>query len=426
MAKLPGRVLIRNFGPIKSAEVNFADLTVLVGPQATGKSLFLQLVKLLVDFGPIYREMRRFSLDWRDEREFLQLFFGEGLGGLYLANATDDDLGTTIEVDGTKHDLLQRIRPKKKLAEKERIFLIPAQRVLTLRDGVTHPFTDYRSGDPFVVREFSEKLHQLVQMEFAHASKLFPATKRLKAGLRRLVSDRIFAGWELKPDTHQMQRRLVLGRDDGVPLPYMVWSAGQREFVPLLLGLYWLMPAGSTSKRKNYEWVMIEEPEMGLHPSATVAVMALLMELLGRRYRVSISTHSPHVLDIIWCLRQIKERGGGEKYVRELFDLKATNPEKKLASELLNKDYQVYYFRPDGQVQDISDLDPGSSSAAIAGWGGLIEFSGRVCEIVGKLPASADKQDTVEGDDDISGSTSRSTSGGTAEPSTGASSSGDL
>ncbi len=39
----------------------------------------------------------------------------------------------------------------------ESLFYIPAQRVLTLRDGWPRPFTDYKPGDPFVVREFSEK-----------------------------------------------------------------------------------------------------------------------------------------------------------------------------------------------------------------------------------------------------------------------------
>jgi hypothetical protein len=41
----------------------------------------------------------------------------------------------------------------------ERSFFIPAQRVLTLsRDGWLRPFTDYKPGDPFCVRDFSEKL----------------------------------------------------------------------------------------------------------------------------------------------------------------------------------------------------------------------------------------------------------------------------
>lgn len=40
---------IKNFGPIDHVSVDFADLTLLVGPQASGKSLFLQLLKLIID-----------------------------------------------------------------------------------------------------------------------------------------------------------------------------------------------------------------------------------------------------------------------------------------------------------------------------------------------------------------------------------------
>ena len=38
---------VRNFGPIRNVDVNFGDLTVLIGPQASGKSLFLELFKLV-------------------------------------------------------------------------------------------------------------------------------------------------------------------------------------------------------------------------------------------------------------------------------------------------------------------------------------------------------------------------------------------
>ena len=40
---------VENFGPIGKAHVDFGDLTILVGAQASGKSLFLELLKLLED-----------------------------------------------------------------------------------------------------------------------------------------------------------------------------------------------------------------------------------------------------------------------------------------------------------------------------------------------------------------------------------------
>ena len=56
------RLRASNIGPITEADVRFGDLTVLVGPQATGKSIFLQLLKLLVDRPAIHRTMKTFGI----------------------------------------------------------------------------------------------------------------------------------------------------------------------------------------------------------------------------------------------------------------------------------------------------------------------------------------------------------------------------
>jgi predicted ATP-dependent endonuclease of OLD family len=55
---MPAHTLqVLNAGQIKDAKIEFGDLTVLVGPQATGKSIFLQLFKLLIDTGAVLAEM---------------------------------------------------------------------------------------------------------------------------------------------------------------------------------------------------------------------------------------------------------------------------------------------------------------------------------------------------------------------------------
>ena len=46
MKKL-NQLTIKNFGPIHEARLAFGDLTVFIGSQASGKSLALQLLKLL-------------------------------------------------------------------------------------------------------------------------------------------------------------------------------------------------------------------------------------------------------------------------------------------------------------------------------------------------------------------------------------------
>ncbi|MFN3763687.1 MAG: AAA family ATPase, partial [Anaerolineae bacterium] len=358
----------------------WGDLTVFVGPQATGKSILLQLLKLLIDYRPIRDEMRRFNLDWRGRiGEFLELYWGEGMSGIYSESET------RIQVDGAPRNLSNLLTAKGK--EQERVFYIPAQRVLALREGLTRPFTDYRAGDPFVVREFSEKLHQLVQTEFALMGELFPqpSPRRLKSEYRELLDQHIFAKFGLKLETHQLERRLVLQGPRGQSLPFLVWSAGQREFVPLLLGLYWLMPPAKTPRRAHVEWVVIEEPEMGLHPTAIAVVVLLVMELLWRGYQVSLSTHSPVVLDALWALQIIQKYQGKPEDVLGLFALPTRKPLLELATVVMRKEYRVYYFKRDGSVVDITGLDPGSQSLDEADWGGLTRFSGLAGDVVAEV-----------------------------------------
>ncbi len=344
-------VRVSHFGPVKEGQVEFGDLTLLVGPQATGKSLFLQLFKLLVDIGAVKAELQRFNLRWnRNIPSFLELYFGEGMSGLY------DQDNTQIVVDGQRVDLPQYVVRSRQREKAERMFYIPAQRVITIRDGLTRPFTDYRAGDPFVVREFSERLHQLVQTEFAQTDRLFPQEGRLKKEYRDLIEKHIFGGFGLQTDAERFQRRVVLRGTGGRVLPFLVWSAGQRELVPLLLGLYWLIPPTKVSRRGKVEWVVIEEPEMGLHPNAISVVMLLVLELLGRGYRVCLSTHSPHVLEVVWAMKTFQQHQGGEADVRAVFGLPAKPNLKSFAQECLRKSYRVFYFQPNGIIRDISGV----------------------------------------------------------------------
>ncbi len=272
----------------------------------------------------------------------------------------------------------------------ESLFFIPAQRVLALRDGWPRPFTDYSPGDPFAVREFSERLRLLVEQEFGGTEKLFPQERRLKEEFRTLLEKHVFSTFHLKVDKFHHQKRLVLAAN-GEPLPYMVWSAGQREFVPLLLGLYWLMPPAKVSTRGKIKWVVLEELEMGLHPRAISVVLLMLFELVNRGYQVCLSTHSPHVLEAVWALRQLKENEASAVDLLRIFDAPNTQSMRKLADSMMQKKVRVFYFdRETGRTRDISALDPSGEEAGDAGWGGLTEFSGRANAAVAHAVANAD------------------------------------
>jgi hypothetical protein len=370
------------FGPIASASIEFGDLTVLVGPQATGKSIFLQTLKLLEDLPHVKDECERAGTDWGgDFGQFLDVFYGEGMRSLWRPSKS------RVVWNGEPTDLKRRVESEK--AQKgESLFFIPAQRVITLRDGWPQAFAYYDPGVPFVVREFSEKLRLMMT---GAKETFFPVHPSLKPEFQELIARDILPRFELRIDTDRAQRRLVLSSDkEETPLPFMVWSAGQREFVPLLLGLYWLMTSSGASKRKGVEWVVIEEPEMGLHPRAVEIVILMIFELIKRGYRVCLSTHSPQVLDAVWVLRYLKMAKADPKELLRVFEVPTTERMIGLARTVMKKQLKVHYFdRESGKTRDISDLDANSEDAIEAGWGGLTDFSGRAIEAVARAVAAS-------------------------------------
>jgi len=373
------RLVMQNIGPIAKADVAFGDLTVIVGPQATGKSIFLQTLKLIQDRNRIHEVFAHHSVVFNgDPAGFLGGYYGKGMAAAWKDNSSLTWQGKSLSLP----EFSKPTRGKRT----ESVFFIPAQRVMSLSGGVTQNFGQFNYGDPFALRYFSDVVHDLVQNEFGAKGELFPQPNRLNADLRRPINDHLFGGSKLAIDANDFTKRLVLkvpGHTEG--LPYTAWSAGQREFTPLLLGLYWLCPGGAVSRRDKVDWVVIEEPEMGLHPQGIVTVLLLVLELLRRGYKVVLSTHSPVVLDMVWALREFQALAGTAQDVRDLFELRATPATRELAEAALRKDYRVYFFNREGEARDISRLDPAADSAAEAQWGGLVGFSSHTGEVITKV-----------------------------------------
>lgn len=389
------RLRMKEVGPITEADVAFGDLTVIVGPQATGKSIFLQTLKLLLDRDVVHDTFRHYNVSFNGNSEaFLGGYFGKGMAGAWKEGQS------MLSWNGKECSLLDLTKLSKTKDRHEELFFIPAQRVMSLSNGVTQNFGQFDYGDPYTLRDFSNTVHDLLQNEFGAKGDLFPQPGRLNDTLRKPIDEHLYGGSKLAVDAKDFTKRLVLnvpGHKEG--LPYTAWSAGQREFTPLLLGLYWLCPAGSISRREQIEWVVLEEPEMGLHPQGIEAVLLLVLELMQRGYRVVVSTHSPVVLDLVWALQEFKRHGGSEADIRKLLNLGATNYAKKLAQSVLDKEYRVYYFSRGNKTHEISRLSPLAGEQEEAEWGGLVGFASRageaIADVVNRAPGKPKRRRAV-------------------------------
>ena len=79
--------VVENLGPIAKAEVDFGDLTILTGPQASGKTLFLETFALNLNMMYIaYDFVKSNSIGAADD--FLDYYYGENLHNIIQDNTS--------------------------------------------------------------------------------------------------------------------------------------------------------------------------------------------------------------------------------------------------------------------------------------------------------------------------------------------------
>jgi energy-coupling factor transporter ATP-binding protein EcfA2 len=376
---------IKSFGPILEADIQFGDLTLLVGPQASGKSIFVQLLKLLIDKYHIRKTLQQYNYIWgKDSDKILDLYFGEGMAKIWKSNS---EIVLDKKIYPKSFLLPKPGRNEGTIHAKETLFYIPAQRILSVSDGRPKPFMEFDASAPYVLRQFSETLRQLLQNNMGSSPSIFPISNRLKEPLRQSFNDSIFHDGKIVMDDRTGQKKLRM-EVDGMSVPFITWSAGQKEFMPLLMGFYWLCPPSKISKKDDYQFVVIEEPEMGLHPQAIKSVILQVIDLLSRGYKVVISTHSAVLLEFAWAFNLLKKSEMSDGALHELFEIKKTASTKKLFENILStKEIKTFYFSRESKgviSKDITSLDAGSDDTAISEWGGLSQFAGKVTDMVSK------------------------------------------
>ena len=377
------KLCVKNFGPIQNVDIRLGDLTILIGAQASGKSLFLQMFKLIKDHYAIIKSLENFGyvVNYKLEN-LLNRYLGEGLSSLWLED-------TEFVLNDKKYcfeDL-----PKSSHADK--VFYIPAQRILSIADGRPKYFMEFSENDPFVLRQFSDTLRLFAQNGLGESSVIYPLPNRLKSAIKKMYDKAIFHGGKVVFDEKGGQRKIAMNVEN-VHLPLMTWSAGQKEFMPLLMAFYCLSgPPQNVVNRKQYKYIIIEEPEMGLHPLAIQTIILQIIEFIHAGYQVLVSTHSPVLLEFVWAYNYLKNIPVDIRVdaLCEIFGLrnsKRTN--LNFMADIYDKEIKTYFFsRKNGKVVslDISSLDVYSNDVAENEWGGLTQFSTKANSIVSKYMA---------------------------------------
>ena len=159
--------------------MQFGDLTILIGPQASGKTIALETFKLALDYKPIIDVLNKNNYRTNKVDNILNLYYGAGMSSIW-----QDD--TEIAIDDVPFSKTSLDPSAGKGGVSETVFYIPAQRVKSLTDGTGKSFGEYRTELPFVNRMYGDTLQRFIQNGIGDQTTLFPMRTRLK-GLVRLL-----------------------------------------------------------------------------------------------------------------------------------------------------------------------------------------------------------------------------------------------
>lgn len=346
------RLTVSKFSCIEHATVDIAPVTVLIGPQASGKSVISKLfyfsyaILLEEQFSAIAegRTLREFEStlatqfrrwfpvdawgkrDFRIEFEagvfkvvirrrtsrsrrtanevafsFSQYFIAQYTRLLGIARGRSRNAKRRLPTSGD-FDLIFRIRnlATNRLRRDLRgeyvagqVFIPAGRSFFTSIGKAIAAFAESSTMDPLTI-EFGKQFTQMREM-WPYWIRFNRRTSRKEASRSELTAELLGGEIKMAKDREYIQTR------DGREIPFSVLSSGQQEVLPLYMALNLFLDSAAPDKGRQL--IYIEEPEAHLFPLSQKKLVEYLASLISgpRRGPVDmlITTHSPYLLSTL-------------------------------------------------------------------------------------------------------------------------------
>lgn len=359
------RLLIHDFGPIKEADVGVRDLTIFVGPQATGKSLAAQVLyflrgiedllsslspsALFVDYESLLTEVLRWWLGnelsvYAGSGTLLSWLPAEPAEGMthkiwWEQESGKINLSKTLENRAREWREMSLSRLYSTTITRSQVY-IPAGRALySFLPPYTLPDRDVQWPGHVIrfYRILGTAINRLWQYQEKESPTPFSENSQVNFVRQRI--DSILKG-QMRYGPGVILLDIVQKR----LLPPTTIAAGQMEIWP-----FWaILEAGEILGSPINTQVYFEEPEAHLHPGAQRSVMEIIANLVRQGVRFVLTTHSPYILYAV----------NNFLMAQKVLDAGRDLPDGVSQETALRPDQvAAYRFSADGKVYDIMDAE---------------------------------------------------------------------
>ena len=302
------QLVVKNFGPIKDATVDFKRVTVFIGPTGGGKSTLAKLAAIFRDddwlretkhldrYAKFNRELQKFQIstylkksgqvEWESVDD--SLFFNAG-GFHHSSTERKNNLIKGINIlNGLAYEMkstfLEELIDNASAEEKEFIAQIQG----------TKNDVYYIPADRAFAAAIEVSLAGLVLNNIALPASLLSFINEFKQAQMRVAHQPLNIPF-LNISYREINRKTVVDIGEEEPIELAESASGIQAVVPMLLVIaqspgQWITEFESRS-------FIIEEPELNLYPTAQQGLLNWLVEKCTKGENdLTITTHSPYLL----------------------------------------------------------------------------------------------------------------------------------
>ena len=296
------RLIVKNFGPIREADLDLRKVTVLIGEQASGKSVLAKLVAIFTD---ILLEENTLSLSWdhynlenfvkEDSKiNYYNPLFSNFLSAKLVKTFEDNSLETFFQgylksLDQWRKDRLQS-QANPNISKEER------QRNRSIRDELRSQrqhlrsltrATKYFPAERNLISVLSKVIFQLVDNDIKlpkFLTTFLSDYETARENLPQFVLDFL----EISFAYRDGKDKVILKENKEIELAES--ASGFQTAIPMAIVV-------ESLQEKSKNWFIIEEPELNLYPTTQKKLVEYLIEKCTQGdNRLIITTHSPYIL----------------------------------------------------------------------------------------------------------------------------------
>lgn len=258
---------------------------------------------------------------------------------------TKDNVSDKLSENIVKHFLIETVFGGLHTLFYQYVYLFPTERSLSIQFSPTNPFKlkekMEKSGSEIpkieIILPGAIQLFLDMIMLWSNAVKKDQKNQQY-IKLAKILETEILQG-KVDFKTSKLKKELLFHVSKELQLEMTVASSMIKELAPLALYL--------KNLAEPDDLLIIDEPEMNLHPAAQVQLTEFFAMLVNAGLNILITTHSPYIVDHLANLMQAAKHKNKKK-IKKLFYLEKTEA-------FISQDKVSIYLFEDGTAKNIVD-----------------------------------------------------------------------